>query len=447
VIALGERQDASWIAGLQEESARWVKEALIGEEHRRAILARYPDSPAESRDRTTLILSLLGSILVGAGVILFFAANWPVIPAWIKVGVIFTTVLGAYGAGYYLQFVSGTYPRLGHGLILLGGILYGAAIWLIAQIFHLESRYPNGFLFWGLGLLPLVWVTSSRPLLYLGTGLLTIWTVMEQAEFRSYNYLYPILVTGALLPLSHRLGAVLAQAAALVGPLLWFLLNVGQHTAAFNGWEMMLVGRICLLFGAAVFTAGLAKWGDERAYLGVGAVVTLLGTYLLTFRQEGRLFAGNNWSEQMPSLLSGSPFLWVGLGVILAAWATGLFFYTRRSESGSLTLGLVTVVPVLASFGAHLPDTFSRMVIFNLLLFAGSIGLVMLGIQRQRELLLNLGLLSFVVLLITRYVDLLSDAMETSLFFVLGGMLLLGGGWFLERNRRRWVQSWGGDAS
>ena len=87
------------------------------------------------------------------------------------------------------------------------------------------------------------------------------------------------------------------------------------------------------------------------------------------------------------------------------------------------------------------------MVAFNLVLFGGTVGLIMLGIRQRSHLVVNLGLGVFVIHMLTRYFDLFFSAMDRSLFFVLGGLLLLGGGWLLERNRRRWMQDWGGEGN
>ncbi len=70
----------------------------------------------------------------------------------------------------------------------------------------------------------------------------------------------------------------------------------------------------------------------------------------------------------------------------------------------------------------------------------------MKGLTLVGAIVLVLGLLSFVVHTFTRYVDIFFTAMDKSLFFMLGGVLLLGGGWLLERNRRRWIGEWGGGA-
>ncbi|HYG57921.1 MAG TPA: DUF2157 domain-containing protein, partial [Symbiobacteriaceae bacterium] len=206
-----------WKPRLEAETARWVQQGVIDDAQRASILALYPGTGVSGRDRTILIFTILGSLLLGAGVILFLAANWPKIPAMVKVGTVMASVVAAYSAGYYLQFRRGDYPWVGQSLILLGGLLYGAGIWLVAQIFHLQSHWPTGFLLWGAGLLPVVFATGSIPVLYLGTAVMLIWNVGEQTSTLSYNLLFPLLAAGAVAPLSRRTGSALAEAGVLGG--------------------------------------------------------------------------------------------------------------------------------------------------------------------------------------------------------------------------------------
>lgn len=426
-----------WTGMLADETARWVHEGIIHEGQRDAILALYPSQGEVGRDRTVLIFSILGSLLVGAGVVLFFAANWQAIPAAAKLAAILVAVVGAYGAGYYLQYVRGDYPRVGHSLIFLGTLLYGAGIWLVAQMFHLDTHYPTGFLLWGLGVLPVVWAATSRPVLYLGTALLLVWTMIEQAEFASYNALFPVLALGALLPLSRKLKDAIPEAVVLGGLFLWFAVNAttrGAHPAAVD--ETQQWGRLALFYGAAVMAGGLARVGDLRAYVGVGAFLASLGSYVLTFKSR--------YLSALPAITAETPFTLTGVAVILAALAAAGWLYWRKAEPWRAFLLPAVLVPVLGGFAADYLDVVPRMIAFNLLLFAGTIGLIALGVQRRSSLLVNLGLAIFVIHILTRYFDLFFSAMNKSLFFVVGGVLLLGGGWLLERNRRRWMRDWGG---
>lgn len=434
-----------WTDRLPKEADRWVQGGLITTEQRTQIVALYPEPEAEGRDRTVLIFSILGSLLVGAGIILFFAANWPKIPAAIKVSAIMAAIIGSYASGYYLQ-VRTDYPRIGEALILLGGLLYGAGIWLIAQIFHLESHYPNGFFLWGLGVLPMAWAMGSRPMLYMGTALLTVWTVMEQAEFSSMNYLYPVLVAGVIFPLGRKLKTDLVEVAVLGGLFLWFAINVMRlREGSGVGPEAALLARIMLVYGGTVLAAGLARLGDERVYMGLGSLLALLGTYLLTF-QWPVWMDGYRSGAPLAPLWSGHPFQLVGLTVLVAAMAASLWRYWQRGERGRLVMLPAVVMTLVLALGIHVLDEVPRMITANLLLFAATVGVILLAVGRQSQLLLNLGLLAFLVHVLTRYFDLFFTAMDKSFFFILGGLLLLGGGWLLERNRRRWMSDWGGDA-
>lgn len=426
---------ADWSGRLAQESKRWVGAGLITEAQRSAILQLHPAPVADRRDRTVLIFSILGSLLVGAGVILFFAANWQRLPAAFKVGVILSAILASYGVGYHLQYRRGDYPRLGHSLILLGGLLYGAGIWLVAQIFHLESHFPNGFLLWSAGLLPLAWVTESRPIGYLATFLLMIWTPMEQMEFSSYNFLFPVLLVGAVWTFYRRMEDDLGEAASLLGLFIWIAINVGRDATALRA-DGPFDGQVALLYGAAVFLVGLARLGEQRVYLSVGGVLVLLGNFLLTFRWGPAVY--------IPSWLGATAFHKASLAVLLVAVLLAGWRYWRLGEpQRGWLLPAVLLSPALG-LGVHLMAAVPRMVTFNLLLFSGALALIVIGVQRRMELVLNLGLLVFLVQVLTRYFDLFFSAMDRSLFFVFGGVLLLGGGWWLERNRRRWVQEWGG---
>ena len=47
--------------------------------------------------------------------------------------------------------------------VSLGTMFFGAGIWLIAQVYHIDEHYPNGFLLWGLGALAMAWALRSIP--------------------------------------------------------------------------------------------------------------------------------------------------------------------------------------------------------------------------------------------------------------------------------------------
>ncbi|MCY4579576.1 MAG: DUF2157 domain-containing protein, partial [Chloroflexi bacterium] len=99
--------DYRFVSRLREELKAWERDGAITAEQVMAILARYPDYPPgheAARRRQGLVtgLSILGSVLIGLGVITFFAANWDEISQGVKLASLIAGMLLAYGAGYAL---------------------------------------------------------------------------------------------------------------------------------------------------------------------------------------------------------------------------------------------------------------------------------------------------------------------------------------------------------
>jgi hypothetical protein len=175
--------DLSFVRRLTHEAEAWEREGLIAAEQRERIVARYrrlreaDEKAGPGRLATTI--TVLGSILVGVGVLLFIASNWSEIPRWGKLALIFTGMLSSYGAGYYLRYEAESYPKAGAALIFVGSMVFGAGIFLIAQIYHITVHYPNGPLMWGLAVLPLAYLLRLRSILSLSLLVLLVWLGME----------------------------------------------------------------------------------------------------------------------------------------------------------------------------------------------------------------------------------------------------------------------------
>ena len=78
--------DQRFASRLPGAVADWQTAGIITEEQATAILERYEvtDAGPASRGRLISILVTLGAVLIGLGVILFFAANWQEISKEVK---------------------------------------------------------------------------------------------------------------------------------------------------------------------------------------------------------------------------------------------------------------------------------------------------------------------------------------------------------------------------
>jgi hypothetical protein len=169
------RRHIKW---LLNEIDLWVGEGIIEPQQGQAIKTRYP-APAEGPAWGRIIFFSIGAILFGLGVILLFAYNWQRMHKFVKLAVIFTAIIAAHGAGFWLRRPNSSHQTAGEGLHLMGTMLFGAGIWLIAQVYHIEEHYPNAFLFWGFGALAMAWSLPSTAHGILAVILFVLWNCFE----------------------------------------------------------------------------------------------------------------------------------------------------------------------------------------------------------------------------------------------------------------------------
>jgi len=117
------------------------------------------------------VVSVLGAILVGVGVISLVAANWQEMTDTTKITLILLGIILAYSAGGYVRFYKDMVYS-GDALLLLGNIIFGAGIFLIGQIYNLQVEWPDGFMLWTLGSLAMGMATRVYAILYMAILLL-----------------------------------------------------------------------------------------------------------------------------------------------------------------------------------------------------------------------------------------------------------------------------------
>ena len=167
----------------------------------------------DTSKKTIHIIVTIGAVLVGAGIFSFIAANWQEMTRPMKVGIIVISMLISYAIGWYLKEKLNL-TKTGEALILLGAIIYGAGIFLVAQMFNIRANWPDGFILWMFGTIVMAFAVESFPLFYLSIPLGIIALVGHPfgifSGFAGYN---PFLLTSSFLLL---IAAVVTFVAGLI---------------------------------------------------------------------------------------------------------------------------------------------------------------------------------------------------------------------------------------
>jgi uncharacterized membrane protein len=366
---------------IEKTLSTWQAAGVIDAETANRIRAFESQQASMERMRWPVLVALgLGGLVICAGVLLFVAAHWDELGPGerFSVVVVLTAVFPVLGA-----FTAPRFPALATTLFAVGTVTTGAGIFMSAQIFNLEEHWPNGILLWALAALA-------------GWLLLRDW---PQA---------------AIL-------AILAPA--------WLASDWSIRTQNYEGGsQVTLAGLTCLAI--AYFTVDRDKRdsGARAALVRIGGLAILPGLAILV--------AVNSVTSQrndVRALSTGAEVLgWiVALGVPLA-----VAFFTRGPRAWLNGVAAIWVV-LLGLIARH--ASLEHSVGCYLWLAIGAAGLIAWGMSERVKDRVNVGVAAFALTVLGFYFSSVMDRLGRSASLVGLGLLLIAGGWGMERMRRRLV--------
>ena len=458
----------AWLLGEMEV---WRAGGLVSQEQAGRILDLYETPVEVSRRKHSLAIFALMSVaafLVGLAVLLLIGYNWEAMPAAAKLAVIFGVILGTYAAGFWLRYRSKA-RILAEVLFFLGCIFYGCGIWLIAQIFHIQSHYPDGLWFWALGVLPIALCLDTRLLHALLVALLATWVGTEILDFD--HFLRPLLfgrwipVPGAcytlpLLALPGLLWAYRKRSPATAGlyvPLVawWVILQPIAWHAEVN--PVYFIGAAGALFLAV---AECHPTGSPMAipYRLYGVLITAGVLVPLSFGSFTMKMLHEHPGD--PNLVAGLVIALVGMGAIVLADRFRSVRLGQNTASASasfplagilsrqwLPVGMILLMAGLclwnSLFNTHgtgagyrgselerwTPAVLLPTLVTNAAMIALAVWLMRVGLREDQGRPFTAGVLLFLLWAVLRYADLFAEVggmLGASVMFFLCGAALFG---------------------
>ncbi len=421
---------------LKQELPVWQQEGLIEPQQAVALSARYrlDELADDGGGFWRHLVSAAGAILIGLGVILLFAYNWEAMSRALKLTVIFGAMLLIHGSAVLVMERN---RLLAEGLFAIGSMLMGAGIFLVGQIYHLNSHYPDALLLWSLGVLALAWALQSRIQAWMALILVLVWHLSEVLDFRLPNA-WVFLPLGLLLPLVWRLGSpMLARFYSTV------LLVALAGSIATSGEELLLP----VLLSAALLLVSLPEWtkaldrpSDNRLAEALAApglavlVLLLMVSSIENFTLE--------WMRKSMQGLLSTPAFWISM--ILSQASVLLLLLRRHRPGGALWLAegiwLLVVAPQWVASLAGSERTIvlwgGQALLINLLTLGLSLWMMISGAREVKRRRLVWGALLFAVLVVMRYLDLFDSLVARGLVFLAVGIGLFALSHWYRRNRR-----------
>lgn len=456
-----------WREWFKEQVNSWAKEDIINSDQRDVILDRYGDDFGPPsilhRNRLISIIGVLGALLVGFGIILLIASNWQVMAPVSKMVIMVFSVVVFYGIGYALKYENERYQKTGHAFIFLGHLNFGASIWLIAQVYNLSAHYPDGFLYWLIGVLAMSLVLELYTGLILSSILLIGWIgaeigytteLMLELPFWSKAFtktvlLYPIL-GGFVLWGSYKHKTKTTLFFLLGSFVLWInfvSIRFIEKVESSNPPLLivtLLTGFIFYWWGDYEETWGNWSYSSVIYRLWAGTII-FAQLFTLSFVDAVEVLLEANFSISSLQIV-----IFSSLGILLAILGIILYFRNDHRLRKNLLIEAITgaIITAVIGFG-HFPYDGSMtgyIVATNILAIAASLGFLAKGFFHGQFSLAIGGLLGFSFLFVARYFSIAWRFLPRSFFFITGGIVLLVISFLFEFLRRRLAASMMGEA-
>jgi hypothetical protein len=154
--------DRSGIRWLLAELPELVTSGVLSQETADALRQHYSSQPPDAPRRIGFILSaILGSLLIGAGVVLLVAHNWDFLDRPVRCAIAFTPLLLSQALGVFVLLRRNESAPWREAAAILNVAAIGTAIALVGQTYQIQGDFARFILGWMLLALPVVYVFQT----------------------------------------------------------------------------------------------------------------------------------------------------------------------------------------------------------------------------------------------------------------------------------------------
>jgi len=407
---------------IQNDIRELVEEQVISNEVATNIENYYKSKKSDTPNRLFTVFAVLGSTLVGLGIILILAHNWDNFSRSIKTIFAFTPlIIGQLIVGYSILKRKSTTWKEASGVFLFFAV--GASMALVSQIYNIPGDFSSYMLTWILLCAPLIYLLKSNALAILHIVFATNYAcAFGYFDGNQTPWLY-VLLLGIWVPyylqlLKHKKTSNITSIFNWLLPLsIVIVLGAFVNRSGEFGFLMYVI-----LFGLLYNIGRLPFFYNQKlrrnGYLVLGSLGTI---YMLLFASFEFLwqdiFRGDIVFNSQEFYASTILFL-ITLGVLIYSCSKK---WIQNFNLFQYVFIIFTIIFFIGASGSIMPT-----VLINLITLILGVITIKIGADKFHFGILNYGLLIITALIICRFFD-------TNMSFVIRGLLFVcvGVGFFL----------------
>lgn len=401
---------------LIEELPNMIDSGLITTDQSTRIRDHYLNSKTSKTTLALVVFSILGSVLLAAGIILILAHNWAQIPRSIRTAIAFIPLVLAQLIGSWVLRKRPDSLPWTEGISAFAMLSVGAAIALISQIYHIIGGIESYLLTWMLLSIPLVYVFKSVTAAVLYSAGITAWVIADRIAGDTAAGFWILLLL--ILPMYYLMvkRSLVNTPTSVLG---WFIsvsvvcggtLATGSITE--GSWVILMISLFLSLFslGVIVFPLNESVWKTPLYRIGMlGSVITYA---VLSYRGVWESLSFRINIEVPVTCYIGT--------CVIGVMTVALSIMAIRKSPVTASLMVIGLPITLISFQISNYNIVTA-ILFSLYIFIIGVVYLVQGLRVVSGRMLNFGFLLIAVSVILRFFD--SDwsfTMRGIVFSVLG---------------------------
>src|SRR5690625_3027799 len=393
---------------LANEGKKWVEDGLISEEQLQAILSRY-----QLKDHRYLLV-LFATLFVSIGILIYALSDWAQVSHTIRIGIMIISMLVLYGLGdyYYKEETEefSVYPQIvSISFLVLGYIFFGATLLLLIHLYDVIPLSVWPYIIWALAGLVLYFLYPHK-LIFLSGIAVTVYSQLYSSfalyEFSLGTFLIFLIGYGWI---AYKRNDVLMSSFVAGGLVIHSLIATNYVTNEYY-WIAFYI------FIVYISTEFILKQTIRQPFYYAAILSIYIYKTFETFMLQGE-------TSFRDILYEPSFFILLSIGVI------AMVIYVIISEKLYKLIDISLFIPLF-----FLPFNYVYII---LSMFIFSLFYLIYGFQQKNQANIMIGTITFLFSTFTAYVQYAWETLNKSLFFIIGGLLLFGISFVLERLRRK----------
>lgn len=377
------------------------------------------------------IMVLIGSILIGLGIILLGFYNWGNLSQIVKLFVATSWLVLAQIVFYFTIIKKIFFKNHPEAVSALYALTVGGSIILTSNTYPLTYDVTNGLLTWMLLILPAIYIAQSVTIATVYSLVMMYWAICEWNQ--SFVLIIWLLIA-MILPFTYKVLEEKKTSVQIFFTMLAMSTVVAFVVSMLDYWQGFSL-QITMIFVAMILLCAnrlkVKNYLLERISFGGILAINLF----LTFSASWNGFLGINVAKAMPSDTL--------LVVYLAITAVMMMLVNKIHLLGRLNLELTVIALTPFFVGAatvavfYKLDALYSMGIISVYLICLALAIAYDGLKINSSATLNKGLSVLTLLIVVRFFDSQMSFQSRAIAFIAVGILFLASNWFLRHRTNR----------